>query len=144
MQARRKLKSGRFGAGFPSAHDEGVLDASGNRCESVVWDFSQDGGAISTISFGRLLPANALVIGVISQELTAVTGATSITLKAGSTSLTGAIDFTGDAGIQSRALAGAAAGILISAASELNIAIATAAATAGKIRFYVRYLLPNE
>jgi len=144
MQARRKLKAGRFGAGFPSAHDEGVLNAGGTRCESVVWDFSQDGGAISTISFGRLLPANAMVIGVISQELTAVTGATSITLKAGSTALTGAIDFTGDAGIQSRALAGSAAGILISAASELNIAIATAAATAGKIRFYVRYLLPNE
>ena len=144
MRARKKLESGHLAVGFPSRRDEAVLDAGGSRCESVLWDFSQDGGAVGTISFGRYLPADAVVIGILTDEQTAVTGATSITLKAGSTALSGAIDFTGDAGVQSRALAGSAAGIKISAASELNIAIATNAATAGKIRFFVRYLLPNN
>lgn len=144
MQARTKLPAGRLAVGFPSKRDEAVLNCSGERRESVLWSFASDGGAISTISFGRLLPAGAIVTGILTDELTAVAGATSITLKAGSTALSGAIDFTGDAGIQSRALVGAAAGIKLAADSELNIAIATAAATAGKIRFYVRYVMSND
>lgn len=144
MQARQKLKAGRLAVGYPASRDEAVLNAGGQRCESVLWDKSVDGGAVGTISFGRMLPAGAVVIGIISDELTAVTGATEIQLKAGSTNLSGVIDFTGDAGIQSRALAGSVAGIKLAAESELKIAITTNAATAGKVRFFVRYLLPND
>jgi hypothetical protein len=141
---RIKQKAGKLSVGFPSKRDEAVLNASGNRMDSCVWSYSTDGGAVGDITLGRLLPANAVIIKVLSEELTATTGATDITLKAGSTALTGSIDFTGDTGIQNRALAGSAAGIKLSAEAELKITIATNAATAGKIRFYVQYYLSND
>lgn len=143
MKARRKQQEGPMPGG-PNRREEAVLDAGGVRLESAVWDFSLDGGAVGTILFGRNLPAGAVVTEVYTDELTAVTGATSITLKAGSTALTGATDLTADAGIHKRALAGAADGIKLSATSELQIAIATLAATAGRVRFYVKYMLPND
>ena len=130
-KAKRKLPAGKLEVG-PSTRDQAVLNAGGSRCESVLYDFSQDGGAVGTLSFGRLLPAGALVVRVFTDEQTAVTGADDIDLIAGSTDLVTAIDFTGDAGIQSRALAGSADGIKLSSDSELKIAINTNAATAGK------------
>lgn len=144
MLAKSKEKSGKFAVGHPSKRDEAVLDAGGCRVTSVLWDYSSDGGAVGTISFGRLLPSGCIVSKVWTDEQTAVTAATSITLKAGSTALTGALDLTASSGIQNPALAGSAAGIKLSADSELNIAIATTAATAGKVRFYVQYLLAND
>jgi hypothetical protein len=141
---RKKLNAGTLAVGYPSARDEAVLNAAGNRQDSCVWNYSADGGAVGDISLGRMLPANAVITKVLSEELTAVASATSITLKAGSTSLTGATDFTADAGIQNRALAGSAAGIKLSADSELKITIATTAATAGKIRWYVEYYLATD
>lgn len=144
MKARPKLTAGHLAVGFPAKRDEAVLNAGGIRCESCTWDYSVDGGAVGTISFGRLLPAGALVTKVYTDEQTAVTAATSITLKAGSTALTAALDLTASSGVQSPALAGSAAGIKIATASELNIAIATTAATAGKVKFYVQYLLAND
>lgn len=126
--------------GRTNAREASVLEFA-QQCQTCLWDFSSDGGAVGSITFGVSLPANAVITRVFSDEQTAVTGATSITLKAGSTSLTGAIDFTGDSGIQSRALAGSAAGIKLSSASELQIAIASVAATAGKIRFMVEYYI---
>lgn len=144
MQARIKLPAGKLAVGFPSKRDEAVLNCSGNRTESVLWDFSRDGGAVSTISFGRLLPAGAIVTSLLTDEQTAVLTATSITLRAGSTALSGAIDFTAASGIQAPALAGSAAGIKLAADSELNIVIASLAATAGKVRFYVTYRMPND
>ena len=65
-------------------------------------------------------------------------------MKAGSTDLVTAVDLTADAGFQSRALAGSADGIKLSADSELKMDINTAAATAGKVRFFVEFLLPND
>jgi hypothetical protein len=144
MKARVQLDAGKLGVGYPASRDEAVLNAGGQRCASVLWDYSVDGGAIGDISFGRLLPAGAIVIGLLTDDQTAVLGATSVTLKAGSTSLSGALDLTASAGIQAPALAGSAAGIKIAADSELKISIATAAATAGKVRFFVRYLIPND
>lgn len=144
MQARLKLKSGKLAVGFPGKREEAILDASGNRTESVLWDFSKDGGAIGDISFGRKLPAGAIVIGLLTDEQTAVTGADEIQLKAGSTNLSGVLDLTASSGVQAPALAGSAAGIKIASDSELKISITTNAATAGKVRFFVRYLLPND
>lgn len=143
MKAKRKLPSGRLEIG-PSRRDQAVLDAGGIRCESVLYDFAEDGGAVGTVSFGRRLPAGAIVVRVFSDEITAVTGANDVDLKAGSTDLITAVDLTADAGLQSRALAGSADAIKISAESELQLDINTNPATAGKVRFFVEYLLPTD
>lgn len=145
MKARRKLDATKLSVGFPAHRDETVLDCSGNRTESCQYAFLVDGGTIGTKVFGRRLPFGAIVTGIKTDEIVAVTGATDITLFAGTQALTGTMDFTASAGIQTRALAGAVAGIKItSTTAELNIAIATAAATAGQIRFYISYLLPTD
>lgn len=139
MKSPLRTEAGLLTHGRVNKREAAVLQFA-KQVQAVTWDFSKDGGAVGDVSFGVKLPAGAIVTSVLSDEETAVTGATSVTLKAGSTSLTGAIDFTGDAGIQSRALAGSAAGIKLSAASELKITIATNAATAGKVTFYVEFI----
>lgn len=147
MRDRIKLKAGKLAVGFPSKRDEAVLNAGGNRMESVLFDFSQDGGSVATYSFGRLLPAGSIVTNIYSDEITALTsgGSATVQLKAGSTNLTDALAFdTGFAGTQSQALASSATAIKVSAESELKMAIATAALTAGKLRFLVEYKLPND
>ena len=139
MKSPLRTEAGLLSYGRTNKREAAVLQFA-KQVQAVTWDFSKDGGAVGDVSFGVKLPAGAIVTSVLSDEETAVTGATSVTLKADSTSLTGAINFTGDAGIQSRALAGSAAGIKLSAASELKITIATNAATAGKVTFYVEFL----
>lgn len=129
--------------GRANKREMAVLAKFGKQMAVCTWDFSVDGGAVGTYLFRTQLPANSVITNVWTDEITAVTGATDVTLKAGSTALTGSIDFTGDAGVNSRALAGAATGIKVAAASELQIAIATAAATAGKVRFAVEFYLSD-
>lgn len=146
MKAKRKLPSGKLVVG-PSRRDQAVLDAGGVRTDSVLYDFSSDGGAIGNVDFGRILPAGAIITAVYSDEITALTsgGAATVQLQAGAIDLTDAIAFdTGFAGSESQALASSATAIKISADSELKIDIATAALTAGKLRFYVEYRLPND
>ena len=121
--------------------EAGVLGKFAQQMASFLYDYSADGGAVGTYNSGISLPANAVVTKVYTDEQSAVAGATSITLKAGSTALTGAMDLTASSGLQSPALAGAAAGIKLASASELNIAIASAAATAGKVRFAVEFYI---
>ena len=131
----------------PSKREQAVLDEGGIRCDSFVYDFDQDGGAVGTISFRRLLPAGAVVTRVFSDEITTLTSGGSATLQvqAGSTDLTDAIAFdTGFAGTENQALASSAEAIKISSESELRMSIATAAVTAGKVRFYVEYLVAND
>lgn len=139
MKSPLRTEAGLLSYGRTNKREAAVLQFA-KQVQAVTWDFSKDGGAVGDVSFGVKLPAGAIVTSVLSDEETAVTGATSVTLKAGSTSLTDAINFTLDAGIQSRALAGSAAGIKLSAASELKITIATNAATAGKVTFYVEFV----
>jgi hypothetical protein len=144
MQARKKIQAGNLH--LPSSRDEAVLNASGIRVESVLYDFSQDGGAVGTISFGRFIPSGAIINKITSDEITALTssGSATVTVKAGSTSLTAALAFdTGFAGIGDAALTDTD-GLKLSADSELKITIGTAALTAGKLRLYVQYLLPND
>ncbi len=143
MKAKRKLPAGRLEIG-PSRRDQAVLNEGGIRCESVLYDFDEDGGAVGTINFGRRLPEGAIVVRIFSDEITAVADANDIDLKAGSVDLITAVDLTADVGLQSRALAGAVDAIKISSESELKMDINTTAATAGKVRFFVEYLLPND
>lgn len=145
-RAKRKLPAGRLEIG-PSRRDQAVLNEGGNRAESALYDFSIDAGAIGDVEFARNLPAGAIVTKIVSDEITALTsgGAATVQLKAGSTNLTDALAFdTGFAGVQNQALASSATAIKIAAESELKISIAAAALTAGKVRFYVEYLLPND
>lgn len=140
MKSPLRTEAGPLVYGKVNKREAAVLEFA-KQVAAVTWDFSADGGAVGDVTFGVKLPAGAIVVAVLSDEETAVTGATSITLSAGSTALTGAINFTSDAGIQSRALAGSAAGIKVTSASELKIAIATNPATAGKVTFYVQFLV---
>lgn len=140
MKSPFRTLAGPLAEGRTNKREAAVLGFA-KQCQTCLWDFSSDGGALGDVTFNVQLPANAVVTAVYSDEQTAVTGATDITLKAGSTALTGSIDFTGDAGIHKRALAGAADGIKLSSASELKITIGTAPATAGKVRFAVDYYI---
>lgn len=147
MRDRVKLGSGKLAVGFPSKRDEAVLDAGANRCESMLYDFSFDAGAIGTLNSGRLLPAGAIVTNVHSDEITVLTsgGAATVQLKVGSQNLTDALAFdTGFSGTQSQALASSATAIKVTSQAQLNIAIAAAALTAGKLRFFVTYRLAND
>ena len=137
--AKNLEKAGSLSGKRANSREEAVLNEGGVRVASVLWDFSEDGGATGTISLGRKLPANCIVTRCWTDEQTAVTGNSDLDLKAGSTDLVTAIDFTGDAGLQTRTLA-TAAGIKLSSESELKIDINTAAATAGKVRFFVEYI----
>lgn len=141
MLSPLRTLAGPLAEGRCNKREAAVLAKFAKQMASVLWDFSADGGAVGTISFGTQLPANAVITNLYTDEQTAVTGATDITLKAGSTALSGSIDFTGDSGVNSRALAGSATAIKLSSASELNIAIATSAATAGKVRFAVEFYI---
>lgn len=140
MKSALRTLAGALNAGRANAREAAVLSFARQNA-TVLWDFSADGGAVGDITFTTALPANAVVTAVYTDEQTAVTGATSITLKAGSTSLTGALDLTASTGTNSQALAGSATAIKLSSSSELKITIATTAATAGKVRFAVEFYL---
>lgn len=139
MKSFQRTEAGPLATGRTNKREAAVLEFA-KQLSVCTWDFSSDGGAVGTYSFGQSLPAGAIVTNVWSDEEAAVAGATSATLRAGSTALTGAINLTLDAGIQSRALAGSAAGIKLSDSSELNLVLATNPATAGKVSFYVEWM----
>ena len=142
MRARRQLKASPLH--LPAHRDEAVLNAGGIRCASVLYDFSRDGGAIGDISFQRLLPEGCIAVKATLDIQTAVVGATStVTLKAGSTTLSAATDLTALSGIAPLALTDVD-GVKVAVSSELKISIAVAAITAGKVRIFVQYLLPND
>lgn len=141
-KARTKLKAGFLTGGKANKREEAVLNFA-SRCDSFLYDFDLDGGTASTdVEFKRSLPSGAIVKSITVDIQTAFAGATDAVLKAGSTSLTAATDLTALSGIATIALTDVD-GIKLSEASELKLGIVTAA-TAGKARFFVEYLMPNE
>lgn len=147
MRDRVKQKPGKLAVGFPNRYSEAILDAGGNRVESFLFDFTQDTGAVAIYNSGRLLPLGAVVTNIYSDEITVLTsaGLATVQLKVGTQNLTDALAFdTGFSGTQSQALASSATAIKVTAQAQLNIAIATAALTAGKLRFFVEYKLSND
>lgn len=139
MQSPKRTMAGPLAEKRTNKREAAVLQF-GKQLSASTWDFSVDGGAIGTYLFGQSLPAGAIVTNIWTDEVTAVTGATEITLYAGATALTAALDFTGDSGVKARSLAAGDA-IKLSSMSELQIAITTAAATAGKVSFYVEWMI---
>jgi len=146
----KKLMNTFRGAGQAAQLGSALQAQKGHLC--ALYDFSVHGGAQGSIELDNVfakavtLPANAIVTNVWAEELTDVTsgGSATVTLNAGSTALTGATGYASFAGITSVALAGAVAGIKVSADSDLKITIGTADITAGKIRFHVEYMISEE
>jgi len=133
-----RVPAGRLAAGI-SKRDAAVLSLS-KQVQVVEWDFSVSGGAVGSVNLGGRLPAGAIVTDVWTEELTAVTGNADADLRT-SVDLVTAMDLTADAGIQKRALSGAAAGIKLPVASDLYLDLNTAPATAGRVKFYVEYMV---
>lgn len=114
---------------------------------ACTYDFSVSGGAqgdVTLLTGG--LPANAIVTQVYHSELTNVTsgGSATVTLNAGSTALTGAIAKATFSGTTSEALAGSATAIKVSDASDITVTIGTADLTAGKVRFFIEYMIDQD
>lgn len=146
MKAKFQVPAGELAVGI-SARDGAVLNENGNRVVSVRYSFASDGGAVATYTFGRKLPAGAIVTNIYSDEIAVLTsgGSATLQLKAGSQNLTPAIAFdTGFASAQSQALASSATAIKVTAESDVSLAVAGAALTAGEVRFYVEYKLQND
>lgn len=139
MKASQRTEAGLLTTGRVNKREAAVLNFA-KQVQTVVWDFSVDGGAIGDILFGVKLPAGSIVTNVWVDKEVAVTGATAVTVSAGATALTAQFDLVAAATTASRALAGSATAIKLSAASELKLSIATAAGTAGKVAIYVEYV----
>lgn len=147
MRSPTRTPAGRLNQNRSNAREAAIRDAFAKQVATVVWDFSVDGGAVGTYSFNQKLPPGAVVTDVYTDEQTAVTGATSMTLSAGGTALTGAIDFTASSGQNRQALATGATALVkpsATAFSELTMAIATTAATAGRVRFCVEFFVSKS
>lgn len=142
--AKYRNKPGRLATGRANKREEAVLNKGGVRVETYLYNYSVDGGAVGTYESNRFIPAGALVTALRLDVQTAVTGADAVTIKVGSQALTAALDLTALAtGIHSAALTDAD-GVKIASEGELNIAVATNAATAGKFRIYVQYFVPQD
>jgi hypothetical protein len=106
----------------------------------ATYDFALNGGAISTIKLGEVIPADAIVTAIYTQVKTTLDSATDtaeVEIKAGSTSLVAAQVITAITGVKAQALA---APVLLSADSELSIAVSVEALTAGVLRIMVEYI----
>jgi hypothetical protein len=109
-----------------------------------TYDFAVDGGAQGTLKMGKL-DDKALIIGSWVQVETACVGATAtVTIGLNTTDadcfLTtahGAVATMGDDAVWSEA---AGQGIVCPADNEIDLVIATAALTAGKINLFVEYI----
>lgn len=148
MQSNLRTKAGPLAEGRTNKREAAVLEFA-QQVQSVMYDFSSDGGAVGTKLFSVQLPANACVTKITADVQTAATsgGSATFQVQAGSTNLTAATAFdSATAGIN-------AAGVLdiplavsapfdalkLSVDSELKLAIAGAALTAGKVRFHIEF-----
>ncbi len=122
-------------------------------CLQAIYDFSVDGGAVGTIylkdAFGEkaMLPSGALIKKVIIHVETALTSGGLATISVGSEA---AADLKAATAVASYSLAanldgvpdGAAANIVrLTADKQIQIAVAVAALTAGKLHVFVDYVV---
>lgn len=140
MKSPLRTEAGLLSYGRTNKREAAVLQFA-KQVQAVTWDFSKDGGAVGTISFGAKLPAGAIVTGFTLDKEATVTGATSVALWAGGTQLSAAINLVTIADTSyTSTLNNSATAIKLAAASELKLVISTAAATAGKVTFYVEFV----
>ena len=119
-----------------------------SRGEQVIaksYDFVVSGGAVGDVLLGYEFPEAVIVTKIIAHEIDALTsdGSATVTVEAGSTALTGALAFdSAFTGTEELTLANVG-GVPVALGEALQIAIGTAALTAGNVRFYV-YAVPQR
>jgi len=118
----------------------------------AIYNFAVDGGAVSTITpkVTASLPANAVIVGGTINSTTALLSAGSATLAVGTSagsSTTALLGATAKASLSLNALINAvpvfATPVKLSAAGNITVTIATAAATAGVVEVTLFYFVAN-
>lgn len=119
----------------------------------AIYNFTTDGGAISTITpaLGASLPANAIIVGATINSPTAVTSAGAATVSVGTSagsSATSILAATSKASFTIDALLNGvpvfATPVKLTAAGNLTFTIATATLTAGVIEAFVYYTVAQN
>lgn len=138
MQSKR-TEAGKLAFQRINKREAAVLAKGAKQIVVCKFKFSQDGGAIGDINFGAILPANAVVTNIISDEISNVTsgGLATIALKSGSTTLLAATAIATFSGIVDHAVTPAK----MSSAGELKMSIAAFALTAGELNFCVEFFI---
>lgn len=133
----------------------GFKNSGNTLVQEYLYDFAVDGGAVSTINLTaktgyEVLPVGAIVKSVHYHVITAMTSGGSATVSIGDTTSTArylaltAFDNAAYA-LAKVAVNAIGAPLLVVAANDgkFGISIAVAALTAGKIQFFVEYILPS-
>jgi hypothetical protein len=103
---------------------------------SALYDFSVNGGAVGARDLGVAIPDNAIILEVASDILTQVVGGGTAALEVGAVALSP--DLVGDsAGVYSHL----PAVVKITTPGNLELQVSGGAVTAGKVRFFVRYVI---
>lgn len=146
MKSPQRTTAGLLAEGRVNKREAAVLEFA-KQVQSCTWDFSKDGGLVGDYGFGVKLPAGAIVTGIWADREAAVTGATDLKLFAGpsatGTALSASVDFTSGAAQRSVTLATTLPALpaKLAASAELTLKITTSAATAGKVTFFVEWMV---
>ncbi len=111
--------------------------------QKVAYDFTVNGGTVSTIDSGLDIPDNAIINRVTLDEVTTLTSASNTgTIK---------LNFTTDGDVSQTLLAdNSSSGVLLSSTSfpikttgvrNINFIIETEAITAGRVVYFIEYLI---
>lgn len=117
-----------------------TLDAlSAMDSTSVTYDFAVHGGSIGAKTMTLAFPKGSIITRVWTDELTALTsgGAATIALKVGAQDLRAAAAYAVYAGVVEHV---ASLPVKLTASGKLDVTIAGAALTAGKVKIYVEWL----
>ena len=108
----------------------------------AIYDFAVDGGAVATIipASGAVIPANAIIVDIMSVCTTACTssGSATVRFKAGGIFAAAAVAFN-HATIADEKVTVNAVADKTTANGAIEVVVATAALTAGVIEIYVTY-----
>ena len=105
----------------------------------AVYDFAVDGTASGDIALKvtEVIPKNAKLTGLWTNEVTALTGSTDVDIKIGTTDvIAAAINLGADAGFQARTLALN----LLTTGGSIMIHNDGSAITAGKVEIFIEYM----
>ena len=116
-----------------------LTDATVQVTVTTAWDFSVNGGAVSSIPLSVTLPDNAIVLEVIADVITQIVGAGTIQLTVPTDTLSLGTLSSADTVLPKDV--SPATPKKITANRVLQATIAGAVVTAGRIRFHIRYIL---
>lgn len=109
-------------------------------CGRDIYDFTVHGGAISTIKLPLVVPDNAIITECIVDVITDPTSAGSATIALGLNTTTDLLAATAIASVTGVVVAkDQAAAFKLTAERQLQVTIATAALTAGKMAVYLSW-----